>query len=446
MKEKKVFISYVKEDADTAKKLYNDLKIKGVEPWMNNKNILPGQNWKMEIERAIRKNCSNFLLLLSSNSISKKCYEHKQMRIALDNLDYYFNDNNSFIIPVRLDDCDITGNDRLRNLQCVDIFPSYENGLEKIIDVILPEKNDSKHCGEYEKNNYEIREQKVDSLKIVLPYLIDRHEQINKLESMVKNHIEAETSQRPLTCIIHGEAAGHAHDKFLEHHIPYYWPRIQPSRSEKAAAPKFIDFEWRPSACDPIELKEKIISGIYHRVQNSFSCDYREVSTAINKRYMGRPILMCTFVYTDDWERHGKEIISSFNEFWNDWPPRPKEDILVACLVIKYLKNKTNRSKNILNYIFNTGTNYYVRINEKIRQTLKSCYANFEIPELLGIKISDVYEWTRLKEVKRICEQKDLSPETIIHEIYESVNIENRIPMVTLAEELKERIFNNKRQ
>ncbi len=50
---KKVFISYAREDIETAGKLYYDLRKAGLEPWMDKIDLLPGQIWKTEVEKAI---------------------------------------------------------------------------------------------------------------------------------------------------------------------------------------------------------------------------------------------------------------------------------------------------------------------------------------------------------------------------------------------------------
>ncbi len=216
MKGKKVFISYVKEDAETAEKLYNDLKSEGVKIWTNDEDILPGQGWRREIERAIKEDCSYFLLLLSSKSISKKCYEHKQMRIALNESDYSFDDNNIFIIPVRLDDCDITTNDKLKYLQCVDLFDSYEEGLKKIItEVILPGKKYDE--GKYDKNS--------DKIQSLLPYLVNRKKQVTELRSMVEKYYTEIESKHHLSFIIHGYD-DQSHNMFIECLEEYYWKQI----------------------------------------------------------------------------------------------------------------------------------------------------------------------------------------------------------------------------
>ncbi len=52
--EAKIFISYAKEDYEIAKKLYDDLKKTDVEPWLDDEDHLPGQNWKLAIKKAIK--------------------------------------------------------------------------------------------------------------------------------------------------------------------------------------------------------------------------------------------------------------------------------------------------------------------------------------------------------------------------------------------------------
>lgn len=62
--------------------------------------------------------------------------------MALDMLDMFpFED--IFVIPVRLDECE-PPYEKIKNLQWVDLFPSYEAGLSKILKVVLPHKTDIK--------------------------------------------------------------------------------------------------------------------------------------------------------------------------------------------------------------------------------------------------------------------------------------------------------------
>jgi hypothetical protein len=67
---RKVFISYAREDIEKALQLYHDLKDAGLIPWMDEEDLLPGQNWQTVIKREIRDS-RYFIAVLSSASLSK---------------------------------------------------------------------------------------------------------------------------------------------------------------------------------------------------------------------------------------------------------------------------------------------------------------------------------------------------------------------------------------
>ncbi|MDM8544093.1 toll/interleukin-1 receptor domain-containing protein [Desulfococcaceae bacterium HSG9] len=129
----KVFLNYAIEDQYMAERLYNDLKDAGVFLWHPDKDLLPGQNWKLEIKKAIKES-TIFLALLSTKSILKRGFTQKELKTALDNLDE-MPESDIFIIPVRIDDCKPIDS-KLQYLQWVDLFPSYEEGLNKILRAI----------------------------------------------------------------------------------------------------------------------------------------------------------------------------------------------------------------------------------------------------------------------------------------------------------------------
>ncbi len=132
----KVFISYAREDFKTAKKLYDDLKEAGVTPWLDDEDLLPGQNWKMGISQAIA-DTDYFLALLSENSVTKTGYVQNELSKALDVLEGYPPDK-IYMIPVRIDEC-IPKHKKLRDLNWVNLFGSYESCLKKILLVLAPE-------------------------------------------------------------------------------------------------------------------------------------------------------------------------------------------------------------------------------------------------------------------------------------------------------------------
>lgn len=128
----KIFISYSRKDETNAKNLFDNLKQKGYLPWMDKENLLPGQDWESEIQRAIRG--SDFVvLLLSKNSIDKRGFFQTELKLTLDVLDT-IPQGEIFAIPLRLDECRIP--DRLAAIHWVDLFYDYNAGFRKLLRAI----------------------------------------------------------------------------------------------------------------------------------------------------------------------------------------------------------------------------------------------------------------------------------------------------------------------
>jgi len=127
----KPFISYAREDRQTATRLRDDLLRLGATPWIDVIDLVAGQDWQLAISRALRES-SHFLALLSEHSVTKRGYVQKEVREALDILDQFPPDA-VFIIPIRLDQSE-PAHDRLRDLHWVDLFDGYDTGLRKIAE------------------------------------------------------------------------------------------------------------------------------------------------------------------------------------------------------------------------------------------------------------------------------------------------------------------------
>lgn len=113
-----------------AEKFYSDLKSEGIAPWLAPHDIVPGENYKTKIAEVI-KDSTHFLALFSSKSVSKRGFIQRELAIALEVLEEC-PEGDIFIIPVRLDDCK-PRHKKLKDIQWVDIFPSYEQGFNKIL-------------------------------------------------------------------------------------------------------------------------------------------------------------------------------------------------------------------------------------------------------------------------------------------------------------------------
>ncbi len=134
----KIFLSYAHEDIGMAKKIYQDLMRYGLDVWYDNESLLPGRDWKYEIERAIEAS-KYFLVLLSSRGMSERGYVHKEIRFALKIFAKCIG-NDIFMIPIRLDNCQPVHR-RLKNVNWIDLFPEgeYQAGLKKILQILSPE-------------------------------------------------------------------------------------------------------------------------------------------------------------------------------------------------------------------------------------------------------------------------------------------------------------------
>ncbi len=142
---KRVFLSYAREDWETAERLYHDLSRRGYSPWLDTKNLLPGEQFRTVIKQTILRT-DVILILISSKSVTKRGFFQAEIKQALAAYDEV-PPGNIFLIPVRLDNTRPRHKD-LSELQWVDLFPDYDEALGKIIKAIeidQPRRNGQHH-------------------------------------------------------------------------------------------------------------------------------------------------------------------------------------------------------------------------------------------------------------------------------------------------------------
>lgn len=119
----RVFLCHASQDKPAVRKLHRYLKQHGIEPWLDEIDLLPGENWEVEIPRAL--NASDVILVcLSKNSVNKEGYVQKEISFALDKA-LEKPDGTIFIIPAKLEDCEVPK--RLNRYQWVDLFRPDSN-------------------------------------------------------------------------------------------------------------------------------------------------------------------------------------------------------------------------------------------------------------------------------------------------------------------------------
>ncbi len=116
----KVFLCHSSHDKPAVREIYARLKAEGwIDPWLDEEKLFPGQDWDLEIEKAVEETDA-VLVFLSDNSISKEGYIQREIRLILNMADYKPEGTN-FILPMRLNECPLPR--RLRSWHYVDNFP-----------------------------------------------------------------------------------------------------------------------------------------------------------------------------------------------------------------------------------------------------------------------------------------------------------------------------------
>ena len=131
---KVIFLAHASEDKPYIRTLYKKLKENGLEPWLDEENLMPGVRWDDKIKEAI-KNSRFFMACLSTHSVSKSGYIQKELRMALNELEQKASDV-IYFIPALIEDVELpninVGTINLRDYQAAKIFT--EDGLQKLIN------------------------------------------------------------------------------------------------------------------------------------------------------------------------------------------------------------------------------------------------------------------------------------------------------------------------
>lgn len=124
----RVFFCHASADKPAVRDLYERLSGEGfIQPWLDEEELLPGQDWQLEIPKAVRAS-DVVLVCLSPQSITKAGYVQKEIKFALDIADEQ-PEGTIFLIPLRLEACDVP--ERLRKWQWANLFEA--RGYERLL-------------------------------------------------------------------------------------------------------------------------------------------------------------------------------------------------------------------------------------------------------------------------------------------------------------------------
>jgi outer membrane protein assembly factor BamD (BamD/ComL family) len=101
----KVFLCHASSDKPLVRALYQRLVQDGVDAWLDKAKLLPGQDWGLEIPKAVKES-DVVIVCLSKGSVTKEGYVQKEIKIALDAASEK-PEGTIFLIPARLEECDV---------------------------------------------------------------------------------------------------------------------------------------------------------------------------------------------------------------------------------------------------------------------------------------------------------------------------------------------------
>jgi len=152
----RVFLCHSSNDKLAVRELYQKLRAEPwIQPWLDEEELYPGQDWNMEIEKAV-ETADAIIVCLSKGSITKEGYIQRELRIVLDFADYK-PEGTLYIIPVRLEECEPPR--RLRAWQYADYFEGQRDRAFQRLLVSLKRRADGLGLAAEELIDKKIEEQ-----------------------------------------------------------------------------------------------------------------------------------------------------------------------------------------------------------------------------------------------------------------------------------------------
>ncbi len=130
----KVFLCHAHADRDPVRGLYARLTQDGVDAWLDKEKLLPGQDWELEIRKAVRE--ADVVVVCLSKQFNQAGFRQKEVRLALDTA-MEKPEGEIFIIPARLEECDNL--ESLRKWHWVDLFET--DGYEMLMRALRVRAN-----------------------------------------------------------------------------------------------------------------------------------------------------------------------------------------------------------------------------------------------------------------------------------------------------------------
>lgn len=137
-----VFLSHVREDSDDIDRLQLLFQAAGIPVWRDTSRLWPGDDRSAMIRDAITHDALAFIPCFSSHSVTRRTSsQNEELRLAINQLRLQ-RPNDPWMIPVRLDDCDIPNFDlgagqTLASIEPANLFgPGREQAAGRLVAAV----------------------------------------------------------------------------------------------------------------------------------------------------------------------------------------------------------------------------------------------------------------------------------------------------------------------
>lgn len=134
---KRIFISYVREDATAVDRLASGLRDNGFDVWLDRTHLIAGVKWKSVIRKAIRS--GDYFIACFSPAYTRKneTFMNEELIIAIDRLRLMHRSRHWFI-PVMLEKCDLPDypigpGETLEDLHYLEFFDDWDTAMAGLL-------------------------------------------------------------------------------------------------------------------------------------------------------------------------------------------------------------------------------------------------------------------------------------------------------------------------
>ncbi len=180
----KVFLCHASIDKPKVRELYRYLRKRGVNPWFDEEHLVGGQDWQVEIPKALATSDA-IIICLTKNSVDKEGYIQKEIKFALDKA-LEMPEGRIFLIPVKFEDCEVPFS--LSRYQWVDL--TIETGYSKMMKAL------KFRASQLERTTVELSKKTVEEENLVIEKAAKEKAEREAAEKAAREKAEKEAAEK----------------------------------------------------------------------------------------------------------------------------------------------------------------------------------------------------------------------------------------------------------